>query len=346
MNTRVLPLLFGILMTVPAVARPSTDTIVMKNGDHITCEIKKLSYGVLYVGMSYVDGTVSIDWSKVERLESKQLFRVETNTGVRYSGALRMVTSPDDQPRSIEILDEDTGGSNVVERSKVTMADQFGDSIWSRFHGTLSTGLMYAKANSATQYSLASDLRYEKERSSLELAYSSAYSNAEGSTPSTRNQLDFTAGRMLPWQNWYYSGQASFLQSSSQGITFQGIYGGGVGRFLKNSSSARIILTGGFAFNSTRYSHRPEEKNVTGLIAGNVYLYRFKKQNLNITPVLLPSITQAGRIRFNLNAQYNVQIVKDFWWNISLYGNWDNRVPVGLAASDYGTSVGISYSIH
>lgn len=85
---------------------------------------------------------------------------------------------------------------------------------------------------------------------------------------------------------------------------------------------------------------------MVGLIAGNLYLYRFKKMNLTVTPVLLPYITEPGRMRFNLNAQYNVQIVKDFWWNLTLYGNWDNRVPAGLAGSDYGTSLGITYSFH
>jgi hypothetical protein len=337
--------LFGALTLAPVAARPSIDTVVMKNGDHFTCEIKKLSYGVLYVGFDYVDGTVSIDWSKVESLESKQLFRVETNNGVRYSGSLKMATSAEDQPRSIEILDEVTG-SDFLERSKVVLADQFGKTIWSRFHGTLSTGLMYAKANSNTQYTLASDLRYEKERSSITLSYSSAYSNAEGSTLTTRNQLDISGGRMARRENWYYSGQSSFLQSSAQSIAFQGIYGAGIGRFLKNSSSSRILLTGGLGYISTRYSHRADENNLAGLIASNIYLYKFKKTTLTVTPVLLPSLTQRGRVRFNLNAAYNVQIFKDFWWNVSLYGNWDNRVPAGLVGTDYGTSIGITYSIH
>src|SRR5215470_510909 len=46
----------------------------MKNGDHLTCEIKGLNGGVLYVGLPYVIQTLSVDWSKVDHLESKQMF--------------------------------------------------------------------------------------------------------------------------------------------------------------------------------------------------------------------------------------------------------------------------------
>src|SRR5205807_2545207 len=36
-------------------ARDKTDVLVMKNGDRITCEVKKLNAGVLYVDVDYVD---------------------------------------------------------------------------------------------------------------------------------------------------------------------------------------------------------------------------------------------------------------------------------------------------
>jgi hypothetical protein len=30
-------------------------------------------------------------------------------------------------------------------------------------------------------------------------------------------------------------------------------------------------------------------------------------------------------------------------WNITFYGNWDNRPPPGFASSDYGASSGVSW---
>jgi hypothetical protein len=38
---------FVLLLTTPLFARESTDVIIMKNGDHLTGEIKGLNAGVL-----------------------------------------------------------------------------------------------------------------------------------------------------------------------------------------------------------------------------------------------------------------------------------------------------------
>ncbi|HTS70466.1 MAG TPA: hypothetical protein VMO17_15900, partial [Terriglobia bacterium] len=45
-----------IIVATPALlaGREKTDVVIMKNGDHITCEIKSLENGVLYLNPSYV----------------------------------------------------------------------------------------------------------------------------------------------------------------------------------------------------------------------------------------------------------------------------------------------------
>jgi hypothetical protein len=318
----------------------------MKNGDRLTCEIRGLDGGLLSVRLDYVPGTISVDWSKVEHLESTQLFAVETEGGKTYTGALKTVETPDDQPRKIEIVNEDPGHDAVVEQSKVIVAAQYGDSFWTRLHGNFSAGVIYSKANEAAQVDLSSDLTWRQERTTAELYYSSSFSTSNGSTTATRNQIDFQAGRLLRWNNWYYVGLVNFLQSSSQGINSQYTYGGGVGRFLKNTSAARIKLTVGVGELDTTYSDRPSQGNRVAIIAGDVALFQFEKVELNITPTLLPSLSDTGRVRFNLNAQYKVRIVSGLWWNITFYGNWDNRPPGGLSGNDYGTSLGLTYKLH
>src|SRR5262245_56082662 len=69
-------------------ARDKTDKIYLANGDQWTCEIKKLERGYLYVGLDYVDGTVSVDWSKVAKIESSQLFLISTEQGTPFIGTL------------------------------------------------------------------------------------------------------------------------------------------------------------------------------------------------------------------------------------------------------------------
>lgn len=55
----------------------------------MTCEVKGIDAGVLYASFDYIDGTTSVDWSKVARLESTRLFVAKTEDGSVYTGALK-----------------------------------------------------------------------------------------------------------------------------------------------------------------------------------------------------------------------------------------------------------------
>ena len=112
MKMRASRSVLSLLLTTPVFARLSTDVIVMKNGDHLTGEIKGLNAGVLYVSMKYILGTSSVQWSEVARLESKQLFIVKTDDGLVYTGALNTPEVPADKIVEIEV--EDASGKEVA----------------------------------------------------------------------------------------------------------------------------------------------------------------------------------------------------------------------------------------
>src|SRR5215470_3212536 len=104
MNKRFFLFIFIFLFTTLVYPREKTDILVMLNGDRMTCEVKGLDAGVLYVSFDYIDGTASVNWSKVARLESNQLFVVKTADGVVYSGTLRTHETAADRPVKIEVL--------------------------------------------------------------------------------------------------------------------------------------------------------------------------------------------------------------------------------------------------
>lgn len=53
--------LAGFLLIVVrfAAADNTRDTVIMKNGDHFTCNVKKLGNGILYVDVDYVSGPLA-----------------------------------------------------------------------------------------------------------------------------------------------------------------------------------------------------------------------------------------------------------------------------------------------
>jgi len=82
----------------------------------------------------------------------------------------------------------------------------------------------------------------------------------------------------------------------------------------------------------------------SALIVASAKLFYFNKTNLAVSGILLPALTEPGRVHFNLNAAYYVKLWSNLNWNISVYGNWDNRPPPGFSGSDYGSSSGLSWT--
>src|SRR5271170_1489917 len=277
-NIRVVVLSCVVLLAAPLFARESTDVIITKNGDRLTGEIKGLNAGVLYMSMKYILGTSSVEWSSVARLESKQLFLVKTEDGSVYTGTLNTTDTPSGRPMEIAVVE--TSGKEVIDSARIVEMDMTSTKFLHRFNGNINTGTIYSKGNQSTQYSLGSRVNYPRERWAAEASFNSTLSSSTGATASTRNQVELEAFRLMRWDNWFYEGLGGFLQSSEQGIVRQTTFGGGVGRYLKNSNAARVSVVVGFVGQNTIYQQSIVPQNlVSGLLAANLQFFRFNKTN-------------------------------------------------------------------
>ncbi len=347
MNIRPFILCSLLLFSVPLLAREKTDVLIMKNGDRMTCEVKGLDGGVLYVAFDYIDGTAAVDWSKVARLESEQPFIVKIENGAVYTGKLRTTETSPERPVKIEVAETPAQGT-VLDRSQIVQMMETSDRFWQRFSGEVGFGAIYTKGNQSTQYTLSSQALYARERWSAKGGFSSTLSSSTGASASTRNSLDLSFRHLISRNNWFYSGLGSFLQSSEEGIDRQSSLGGGVGRYLRNTNRTSIALLAGLAWQNTKYEQTivpvGKQNVAAAMVHTEIRLFKFSKTNLDATATLLPAISDPGRIRFDTNSSYYIKIVSNLKWNFSFYGNWDNRPPPGFSGSDYGTSVGLSWT--
>ena len=336
-----------LLVATPLFARTKTDVLIMNNGDHLTCEIKGLDAGVLYVSLDYVSGTTSVDWSKVRRVESKQLFMVKTEDGSVFTGSLSTPETGGTRPVSIEVA-ESAEKSVVLEQKKIVTLNETSNRFWQRFNGSINSGLIYSKGNQSTQYTFGAQAQYPRERWGAGASFNSTLAGSTGATTSTRNNGTFYVRRLLSWNNWFYTGVGDFLQSSEQGIALQSNVGGGIGRFLKNTNRSMIALVGGLAWQNTRYSQSggiQETQNTTAALAGaEMQFFKFNKTNLTVSASAFPALSEPGRVYVNTNATYYVKFFGNFTWNLSFYGNWDNEPPLHFEGSNYGTSSGLGWT--
>jgi hypothetical protein len=61
-------------VALPLFARDKSDILVMRNGDHLACEIKSLDADTLSISLDYAEGTISIDWAKSITLKASSSF--------------------------------------------------------------------------------------------------------------------------------------------------------------------------------------------------------------------------------------------------------------------------------
>jgi hypothetical protein len=348
MRTNAILLARLVSLAYPAFSRDKTDVILMRNGDRFTCEVKRIEGGVLKADFDYVDGTVSIDWLKVARLESTALFLVQLQDGSMYSGRVITPETLGGIPVKIEIQSYDTKESLMVDKSNVVRLTQTSDSFLRRFSGSLTIGALYSKGNSTTQYNVGSELDYQQTRWGSKARYNSNLSSSTGAETATRNQIDLTAYRLLPWKNYFYGGSGAFLQSSVQGIEAQTNLAMGFGRYLKNTNRVRFTALGGLGWQRTAYlksiATQQTQDVAVGLISLNLEAFSFKKSRLNVDASVVPALTDPGRLFYRTNLAYYLKLFGKIDWNFSFYGNWDTRPPPHFQGSDYGSSTGLSWT--
>jgi hypothetical protein len=339
---------FAFFLTLPLFAREKTDVIVMKNGDRFTGEVKGLNAGVLSVDLDYVDGSISVQWSQVARLESSQLFVVNMQDGTVYAGTITTAEAAANQPMKMNIAGAEEK-TVAIETKRIAKMSETSQQFWKRFNGGINFGINYSKGNQATQYSFGTQAEYLRERWAAQSSFNSNLSSNSGSATSTRNQFGFSGYHLLSRDKYYYGGMGNLLQSAVQNINLQTTLGGGIGRFLKNTNRMTITLLGGLAWQGTEYHQslalpQGSQNIVAGLIAAQWRVFKFKKTNLDASATLIPALSEPGRVFYSTNVSYYLKLFSNLNWNVSVYGNWDNRPPPTFSGSDYGSTSGLSWT--
>src|SRR5215207_6676428 len=127
-----------LVFAAPAVAATKTDVVELRNGDRITCEIRKRERGKLTVKTDGL-GTVAIEWDDVERLTSKATYDVELESGDRVFGSLArgdagtLVVSTSPDPARLQLAD-------------IVRIAPLGGTFWRRLDGSVAAGFSWHRS--------------------------------------------------------------------------------------------------------------------------------------------------------------------------------------------------------
>ena len=318
-----------------------TDRIHLHNGDVLTGNLKELDRGKLRFKTRTMD-TVYINWVDIEYIESDKYIRIERNDGTFNYG--RIDSADIDEGL---VIKEDGETVNVPILSVATIqpirAEQ---SFWRRIEGDVKVGINYGKASDIFVTNLASSFRFREEQ--YEVALSANWNETARTENQNSSRADLTTDYTRFLRNrWFWKASAGLERNQELGIDLRGLVAATAGRYLFETPTTRFELNAGFAQNREKRTDNTATNNTEGLIRSSLDIF---KHTLPVTTLtanvsVFPGITESDRLRVNANLTLRNEIVRSVFWDLTLYGSWDNRPAAEAAGEDYGivTSLGASF---
>lgn len=335
-----------LLLACPLFGKRKDDVAVMKNGDKFTGEIKGLQGGELIFKSDYMKDSVHLDWNRVESLESQDTYIVDLTNGQRVTGFIAKEVSPGDDGKAFRIVS--AGLSVEVKSSEVIAISQRESSFWNQLTGSVDYGFSFASGNNSTNSSLGANLAFRTTKNLVQLAASSQFDSQTNAKNTNRFTFDSQYARMLTNQ-WLAAGLFSLLKSNQQDLKLRSTYGGAFGRKLIQTDKTSVIVIGGAVYSHESYVSKPGTEpirnNAESLFGVTFSTYRFTTLNLNSQTLIFPSLSDPGRLRLSSQSNLRIELVRNFYWNLQLYENYDTRPPINAPKNDSGitTSVGWTF---
>ena len=318
-----------------------SDKVYLKNGDRVTGTIKELDRGKLRIKTTTMD-TVYLNWVDVESIESSTYLRIAKTDGSFRYGRIHK----SDMSEGLEI--EENGSISEVPALEVAAMKpmRFDESWWQRFEGDISAGVDYRKASDILLVNLTSSLRLREEKYEFELGLNWNETQESERDNSSRADLSGDVMRFLG-DRWFWKGSLAFQRNQELGIDMRSILSGSAGKYFIQTPTMRFEVNAGLAVSTEDRTDNTTIESVEGLIQSSFDIFKLNVPitRLSANVYVYPGITESDRIRINTDITLRNELVRDFFWELAFYSNYDNQPAEGAEKDDYGiiTSIGASF---
>jgi hypothetical protein len=339
---RLIPILILALAScLPADAREKSDIVVLKNGNRLNGEIRKLDRGLLTVKTDSMS-TIEIKWEDVDRIESNYFFTVEDTQGWIYVGSIKAA----DAPRFLDVIGPVP--AHNLNHLAVVGIREFERNLWQRFSGGIELGYTFTKASERTQFNLRSDLNYRAQRNEAYASFDTILSSSKGETDINRQAITFGGNRYFTGK-WllFYQGKVEHNLELELDRRFS--LQSGPGYIISKTNRSEFTLGGGFSYTRERYFEEEGVNNAEAVVGITAQFFKLHSPKIDLTVryILLPNLTTSGRVRSEFDSKLRLEVFRDFYVNFSFYDSYDTKPPLETATGhDYGFITGISWSFN
>jgi hypothetical protein len=334
-------LLFLIVVSAQAKRH---DLVIMKNGDHLTGEVKRLENGTLYVDLDYVSGSVGLDWRQVDKVQSTATYQVVLNNGNHVAGNIEKAPASEAPGKDFEI----TNAATVVHSagSDVAQIESQKKNFWHQLKGSIDFGYDFTSGNSQTTLTSDANATYLATNWEAGALFTSSFSGQSGASKTNLLESQMTAARFLN-RNSFLLGLGDFLHSSQQDLNLRTTIGGGYGRYWIRTNKSQFRWITGAVYTHENFqsaTSEPINENIEALIGAQYQTYQFDRYNLQSQLLVYPGLSDAGRVRATTKTTFTVKLTNNFYSDISFWDNFDSDPPINSKRNELGLSSSLGWS--
>lgn len=325
-----------------------TDIIYLHNGDRVTGEIKELVHGQVRISTDPF-GIIHLKWQEVERIETTKRLQIETARGKRYFGPMAPGETADMLALNVSGQTVEIALPDVTHMQPIKQNERF----QGNFDAKVAVGFSYTSASDIMRWNINASTRYRTEKYIASAKYDSLITNNSSGSDSLNRDLGVNYNRLLR-DRWFWFGGANYQQNDELGIDSRILVSTGMGRVVSASRSHEFLLAAGINgnFETSTGSSDPNgessetDSSLEGVIQADWTYFKLStpKSDVNVTLSLYPGLSDTDRQRGNLQVRYRQEFVKDLFWNLSYFDNFDTNPPSGaISKRDYGIVTGLEY---
>jgi len=318
----------------------NTEILHFHNGDRLTGELKSLDRGKLSFKTD-ATGTINIEWDDVASVHSEQNIQVEISSGERYFGKLRR---PTDEDGVVVLTDK---GQIDLEDNVVVKMTPIDQEDWREWDIDISAGYNLTSANTVQQFNVGASAKHTTRKRIISTTMSSVISASNDNSTSETSSLEVSITRLRA-RRWLNMVGLEFSKNTELGTNLRTSVGAGIGRILRQTNHSYFSLGGGLKVSREDIVDETEHTDSLesyGVLNWDWFRYDSPQWDISTEFELIPSLTDWGRVRYEFDTTIKWEIVKDFFWTIELYDNFDNE-PQSVDAEnhDYGVITSITYT--
>jgi hypothetical protein len=320
------------------------DIVVMKNGDQLSGEVKKLENGLLFLDTDYVSGSIQLDWLQVEKVESTGDFQIVLKNGEHLAGTIEKVPGEDAPGKDFEVRSGDnvrrTSGPDVIN------IESQKSSFWRQLTGSIDFGSDFTSGNSQTSLTSDASVSYSATKWTAGTSFTSSFSGQSGGSTTNLAEVQAFGQRYLS-RNSFLMALGDFMHSSQQALDLRSTLGGGYGQYWFRTNQNQLLWVAGSVYTHEDFAstaNQPNDQNIEALLGIQYQLLRFDRYNLQSQLFVFPGLSDAGRIRATTKTTFTVKLSNNFHTNFSFWDNYDSRPPSNAKGNELGISSGLGWS--